>query len=145
MGKIEALNQDWILNGSFIHSWKYYFIVSCYTREAGVRTLERKLGALCRAVAVRVAEMNADTTGEITSEDSGRTKLPIFLDEAALQDILGVFLVLITVYTLLPSLCHSSVLALASLFEILCMYLTIDCHLQLINHTFSTSLQSGSS
>lgn len=27
-----------------------------YTREAGVRTLERRIGAVCRAVAVRVAE-----------------------------------------------------------------------------------------
>lgn len=27
-----------------------------YTREAGVRSLERKIGAVCRAVAVRVAE-----------------------------------------------------------------------------------------
>lgn len=27
-----------------------------YTREAGVRALERKFGAICRAVAVKVAE-----------------------------------------------------------------------------------------
>lgn len=27
-----------------------------YTREAGVRALDRKLGAICRAVAVKVAE-----------------------------------------------------------------------------------------
>lgn len=27
-----------------------------YTREAGVRSLDRKLGAICRAVAVKVAE-----------------------------------------------------------------------------------------
>ena len=30
--------------------------VTKYTREAGVRTLERRIGAVCRAVAVRVAE-----------------------------------------------------------------------------------------
>ena len=30
--------------------------VSKYTREAGVRSLERKIGAICRAVAVKVAE-----------------------------------------------------------------------------------------
>lgn len=31
-----------------------------YTREAGVRTLERKIGALCRAVAVQVAESGTE-------------------------------------------------------------------------------------
>ena len=31
-------------------------LASCYTREAGVRDLERKLGAVCRFVAVNVAE-----------------------------------------------------------------------------------------
>nr|XP_027219203.1 lon protease homolog 2, peroxisomal-like [Penaeus vannamei] len=31
-------------------------VIGEYTREAGVRTLERKIGALCRAVAVQVAE-----------------------------------------------------------------------------------------
>lgn len=31
-----------------------------YTREAGVRSLERKIGAVCRAVAVRVAEAQKD-------------------------------------------------------------------------------------
>ncbi|XP_038068669.1 lon protease homolog 2, peroxisomal-like [Patiria miniata] len=31
-------------------------IIAKYTREAGVRTLERKIGAVCRAVAVHVAE-----------------------------------------------------------------------------------------
>ncbi|KAK8404358.1 hypothetical protein O3P69_007578 [Scylla paramamosain] len=36
-------------------------IIGEYTREAGVRTLERKIGALCRAVAVQVAE---STSGE---------------------------------------------------------------------------------
>ncbi|PNF19295.1 Lon protease-like protein 2, peroxisomal [Cryptotermes secundus] len=61
-------------------------LVSCYTREAGVRTLERKLGALCRAVAVHVAEMNV---GDLTKKDNGQTKLPIILDEAAVEDILG--------------------------------------------------------
>ena len=33
--------------------------VSKYTREAGVRGLERKLGALCRAAAVHMANHNA--------------------------------------------------------------------------------------
>ncbi|KAJ4428722.1 hypothetical protein ANN_25715 [Periplaneta americana] len=64
-------------------------LIACYTREAGVRTLERKLGALCRAVAVRVAEMNVDTTGEHNVEGRVVTELPIFIDEAALEEILG--------------------------------------------------------
>ena len=34
------------------------FTVSHYTREAGVRDLERKLGAICRFVAVNVAQRN---------------------------------------------------------------------------------------
>ncbi|KAK7806244.1 hypothetical protein U0070_023859 [Myodes glareolus] len=31
-------------------------IITRYTREAGVRSLDRKFGAICRAVAVKVAE-----------------------------------------------------------------------------------------
>jgi ATP-dependent Lon protease len=77
------------------------FIVSCYTREAGVRTLERKLGALCRAVAVRVAEMSVDNTHDLTtSKGDGRTELPIVLDETAVEDILGVIVVLFNIYIL---------------------------------------------
>lgn len=135
---------DWILSGSFFRSLKLYFAVSYYTREAGVRTLERKLGALCRAVAVRVAEMNVDTTGGLTNKDCGQTKLPIFLDEAALQDILGVFLAFISVYTVLPSWCHSSIWALASLFEAFCVYVSSDCCFQLIKHTFSNFFKNES-
>ena len=32
----------------------FFLAVSNYTREAGVRSLERKIGGVCRAVAVRV-------------------------------------------------------------------------------------------
>lgn len=35
---------------------KYFSFDDRYTREAGVRSLDRKLGAICRAVAVKVAE-----------------------------------------------------------------------------------------
>lgn len=78
-----------------------------------MRTLERKLGALCRAVAVRVAEMklkkNSDEPNVESIENVGDMRsnettdggvggvscplppqLPILLDEAALEDILGV-------------------------------------------------------
>ncbi|XP_034257095.1 lon protease homolog 2, peroxisomal-like isoform X1 [Thrips palmi] len=88
-------------------------LIAQYTREAGVRTLERKLGALCRAVAVRVAEMKLKKPSEANIESisdealtdvrsgevaDGRVdaascaippQLPILLDEAALEDILG--------------------------------------------------------
>lgn len=40
-----------------------YSAVGEYTREAGVRTLERKIGALCRAVAVQVAEARPEDQG----------------------------------------------------------------------------------
>lgn len=89
-------------------------LIAQYTKEAGVRTLERKLGALCRAVAVRVAEMSfkkpleeaniQSISDEAVSESRGGEaldgkvdaapcsippQLPILLDEAALEDILG--------------------------------------------------------
>ena len=41
-------------------------IVDSYTREAGVRNLEREIGSVCRAVAVKVAEGQAKDTRSIT-------------------------------------------------------------------------------
>ncbi|XP_046385747.1 lon protease homolog 2, peroxisomal-like [Ischnura elegans] len=61
-------------------------LITKYTREAGVRTLERKLGALCRAVAVRVAERQSPSQA---SKEGIGWNAPIVLDEAALEDILG--------------------------------------------------------
>ena len=86
-----------------------------YTREAGVRTLERRIGALCRAVAVRVVEKNRSlirteeedklqpemteakessspepTNHLITSDDmEDPTDLPIIIQASSLVDILG--------------------------------------------------------
>lgn len=40
-----------------------------YTREAGVRALERKIGAICRAVAVKVAEGHRATEKEDLKPD----------------------------------------------------------------------------
>jgi hypothetical protein len=51
-------------------------------------------------VAVRVAEMNVDNTRDLTSKGDGRTELPIVLDETAVEDILGVIVVLLNVYIL---------------------------------------------
>lgn len=86
-------------------------IVAKYTREAGVRTLERRIGGVCRAVAVRVAE-HASKTKHEKMDVSGDKKqvtntnlpaalsqdvstlahppeMPIVIDETALEDILG--------------------------------------------------------
>ncbi|XP_056334384.1 lon protease homolog 2, peroxisomal [Danio aesculapii] len=79
-------------------------IISKYTREAGVRSLERKIGAVCRAVAVKVAEgqkvtrseapteQHAEQNTESKVEDSGIAappEMPIVIDHIALKDILG--------------------------------------------------------
>lgn len=53
-----------------------YKIINEYTREAGVRSLERKLAAVCRSVAVKVAESSDDT-------------LPYIIDADHIEDILG--------------------------------------------------------
>uniref|UniRef100_A0A4W6DFI8 Lon protease homolog n=1 Tax=Lates calcarifer TaxID=8187 RepID=A0A4W6DFI8_LATCA len=82
-------------------------IISRYTREAGVRSLERKIGAICRAVAVKVAEGHRLTKTEalipeekhsvfnVVSDSSCETsiaappEMPIVIDHIALKDILG--------------------------------------------------------
>ncbi|XP_062245773.1 lon protease homolog 2, peroxisomal [Platichthys flesus] len=73
-------------------------IISRYTREAGVRSLERKIGAICRAVAVKVAEGHrvAKTEASVPegpSEPGDKAaappEMPIVIDHIALTDILG--------------------------------------------------------
>ncbi|XP_029379220.1 lon protease homolog 2, peroxisomal [Echeneis naucrates] len=72
-------------------------IISRHTREAGVRSLERKIGAVCRAVAVKVAEghpsIKTDTlipAGPVEPEDKViPPEMPIVIDHIALKDILG--------------------------------------------------------
>ena len=51
-----------------------YRIVDSYTREAGVRNLEREIGAVCRNVAVKIAEGSAKEK-EIVGEDEISTFL----------------------------------------------------------------------
>jgi ATP-dependent Lon protease len=50
-------------------------IIDSYTREAGVRSLEREIGAVCRSVVMRIAE--------------GETKLALVADAPAVEKILG--------------------------------------------------------
>uniref|UniRef100_A0A8C4EQ35 Lon protease homolog 2, peroxisomal n=1 Tax=Dicentrarchus labrax TaxID=13489 RepID=A0A8C4EQ35_DICLA len=72
-------------------------IISRYTREAGVRSLERKIGAICRAVAVKVAEGHRATKTEALTPESqtqqgdkaAPPEMPIVIDHIALKDILG--------------------------------------------------------
>nr|XP_020643942.1 lon protease homolog 2, peroxisomal [Pogona vitticeps] len=89
-------------------------IITSYTREAGVRSLDRKFGAICRAVAVKVAEGQHKETKPDRSEateggecqehiaEDAKTdslgdtadlalppEMPILIDFHALKDILG--------------------------------------------------------
>ncbi|KAL4836091.1 hypothetical protein H8958_011878 [Nasalis larvatus] len=89
-------------------------IITRYTREAGVRSLDRKLGAICRAVAVKVAEgQHKDAKldrSDVTEREGCRERIledekpesisdttdlalppemPILIDFHALKDILG--------------------------------------------------------
>ncbi|XP_017385665.1 lon protease homolog 2, peroxisomal isoform X4 [Cebus imitator] len=89
-------------------------IITRYTREAGVRSLDRKLGAICRAVAVKVAEgqpkeaklersdvaerevcrehILEDEKPESISDTAELAlppEMPILIDFHALKDILG--------------------------------------------------------
>jgi ATP-dependent Lon protease len=50
-------------------------IIDSYTREAGVRNLEREIGSVCRSVAMRIAE--------------GETDLRLVADAAVVEKILG--------------------------------------------------------
>ncbi|RUS91970.1 hypothetical protein EGW08_000183 [Elysia chlorotica] len=80
-------------------------IITSYTREAGVRTLERRIAGICRAVAVKVLENPTQKVDQgkkqptsLAKDDSLRESasvnihppdMPIIIDEAALEDILG--------------------------------------------------------
>ncbi|XP_056273053.1 lon protease homolog 2, peroxisomal [Pseudoliparis swirei] len=72
-------------------------LISSYTREAGVRSLERKFGAVCRAVAVKVAEGHGviateAPTAECPAQQTDKAappEMPIVIDSVALKDILG--------------------------------------------------------
>ena len=73
-------------------------VVTGYTREAGVRNLERKISALCRHVAVLVAEQlpepliisaeepATDNENESVKEAKKSAQVPIFEDAATLLE-----------------------------------------------------------
>ncbi|XP_040018958.2 lon protease homolog 2, peroxisomal-like isoform X1 [Gasterosteus aculeatus] len=73
-------------------------VISSYTREAGVRSLERKFGAICRAVAVKVAEGRRGAATDVSAAErppqqgdkaAAPPEMPIVIDHVALRDILG--------------------------------------------------------
>ncbi|KAE8909278.1 Lon protease 2 [Phytophthora fragariae] len=67
------------------------YLIMRYTREAGVRDLERQVGALCRYVAVDVVR-ELDESEQKTEED-GVDRLasfdPIYIDKKMIRSILG--------------------------------------------------------
>lgn len=110
--KENGLNQDvLVITNDAIRS-----LIRKYTREAGVRNLERRIGAVCRAVAVKVVEKNksvhddedgrlhpevtheverssdiihADATGAEQVLMTPPPELPFIVDDNELEDILG--------------------------------------------------------
>ena len=67
-------------------------LISQYTREAGVRNLEREIANLCRKVAKKIAEGNKDKTFVITAKNIHRyLGVPKFLPEEEIEkDEVGV-------------------------------------------------------
>lgn len=99
--KEHGLSEDvLVITGSAIRT-----LVSKYTREAGVRNLERRIGAICRSTAVKVVERNRDeghNEGKSSSESndvdrpqsnlitlSPSSESVIIVDEVDLEAILG--------------------------------------------------------
>ncbi|MEQ2188596.1 Lon protease-like protein 2 [Goodea atripinnis] len=93
------IGQAFLFSGN-IFPISYSAILSCrcsdrYTREAGVRSLERKIGAICRAVAVKVAEGNrvpeTSSSGQEPQQEGGTLVVP-FSVVTPLDLALGVFM-----------------------------------------------------
>ena len=60
-----------------------HVIIGDYTREAGVRNLERQIGSVCRKVATRVAEGRAESVTVQADQVSDYLGKPIYFFEAA--------------------------------------------------------------
>ena len=74
---LKASSKSYLLLSSFSS-------VTKFTREAGVRSLERQIGAICRAVALKQVEDAAD---QLITEEKAST---FCLGESHIIDILGV-------------------------------------------------------
>lgn len=64
-------------------------IIGEYTREAGVRTLERKIGAMCRAVAVQVAESTPNKAKTKTPQEMETAEEQASLSDDTNKDVTG--------------------------------------------------------
>lgn len=69
------------------------YLIMRYTREAGVRDLERQVGALCRYVAVDVVrELDEDDQQKLTKNDAADRLAsfdPTFIDKKMIRSVLG--------------------------------------------------------
>lgn len=67
-------------------------LITSYTREAGVRSLEREIGAVCRAKAVEysLARDRASSAGEARTSDVVRFGYKVDVEQQDLERILGV-------------------------------------------------------
>jgi ATP-dependent Lon protease len=64
-------------------------LIESYTREAGVRNLEREIGALCRKIARRVAEADLEGGARIDVEQISELLGPIKVEPELAEDELG--------------------------------------------------------
>lgn len=68
-------------------------VITNYAREAGVRTLERRIAAICRVVAVKIVESQSSASLSSSAAAAGpaesQLKLPVIVDANSLESLLG--------------------------------------------------------